>query len=190
MKVLNKLALFGLLLAMTPSVLAEDPDSAALNKAALTYRKEKLHTYLLNIYIAQKRKPEAMTEYKYLVAMKPNDPRLNCDLGKFEASSGQLASAIAHIKKACELDPSNAQYWSMLGSVYLKAKEYQNALDAFDQGVGASRKLDSLEGERYRELRNQTFEYVQHLKGKSRVKKQLVAPVNNKHINSDENDDW
>lgn len=158
MKVPNKLALFGLLLAMIPPVLAEDHSSAALEKGALAERKEKVHTYLLNIYIAQKRKPEAMTEYKTLIAMKPNDPRLNSDLGKFEASSGQLASAIAHLKKACELDPGNAQYWSMLGTVYLKAKDYQNALDAFDQGVGASRKLDSLEGERYRELRNQTFE--------------------------------
>lgn len=166
MKVLKRLALFGLLLAMIPPVLAQNPSSEALDKGALIERKEKVHTYLLNIYIAQKRKPEAMTEYKRLLAMKPNDPRLNSDLGKFEASSGQLASAIAHMKKACELDPGNALYWSMLGSVYLKAKDYQSALDAFDQGVGASRKLNGLEGERYRELRNQTFEYVQHIKRK------------------------
>lgn len=99
MKVLKRLALFGLLLAMIPPVLAQDSGSAALDKAALAERKEKVHTYLLNIYIAQKRKPEAMTEYKTLVAMKPNDPRLNSDLGKFEASSGQFASAISHIKK-------------------------------------------------------------------------------------------
>ncbi len=174
---------------MIPPVLAQDSGSAALDKAALAARKEKVHTYLLNIYIAQKRKPEAMAQYKTLLAIKPSDPRLNSDLGKFEASSGQFASAIAHMKKACELDPDDARNWSMLGSVYLKAKEYQNALDAFDRGVGASRKLDSLEGERYRELRNQTFEYVQHMKRKDAVKKQLVPPAKSKHADSND-DDW
>ncbi len=42
---------------MIPPVLAQDSGSAALDKAALAERKEKVHTYLLNIYIAQKRKP-------------------------------------------------------------------------------------------------------------------------------------
>lgn len=173
---------------MIPPVLAQDSGSAALDKAALAERKEKVHTYLLNIYIAQKRKPEAMTEYKTLVAMKPNDPRLNSDLGKFEASSGQFASAISHIKKACELEPNNAENWAMLGGVYLKAKDYQKALDAYDHAVDSSRQIDGLSSERYKGIRNQTFEYVQHMKRKDAVKKQVVPPAK-KHTDSND-DDW
>lgn len=188
MKVPNKLALFGLLLAMIPPVLAEDPDSASLDKAALADRRERVHTYLMNIYISQKRKPEALSEFRTLVSMKPNDPNLNLDLGKFEASSGQLASAISHIKKACELEPNNAENWAMLGAVYLKSKDYQKALDAYDHAVDSSRQINGLSSERYKEIRNQTFEYVQQLKRKILIHKRVVLPAK-KYTNTNANDD-
>ncbi len=120
--------------------------------------------------------------------MKPNDPRLNSDLGKFEASSGQFASAISHIKKACELEPNNAENWAMLGGVYLKAKDYQKALDAYDHAVDSSRQINGLSSERYKEIRNQTFEYVQHMKRKILIHKRVVLPA--KKYTDANDDDW
>jgi len=175
---------------MTPPVLAQNPASLSIDQAALAQRKESVHTYLLNIYIAQKRKPEAMAEYKTLLAMKPDDPALNNDLGKFEASSGQFASAAVHTKKACDLDPANSNNWGNLAAIYLKMKDYPKALDAYDHAIAASKSAGQ-EASRFIELRNQTFNYVQHLK----KQKQLTKPKNDnlkKHWVGDFNatDDW
>lgn len=161
---------------MIPPVLAQDSGSAALDKAALAERKEKVHTYLLNIYLDQKRKPEAITEYKTLLAMKPNDPRLNSDLAKFEASSGHYAQAIALMKKACDLDPGNAANWGALGAIYLKAKGYQNAVDAYSRG-----------GTQFIDIRDKTSKYLQQLKQKSPVKKPVAAPIKKQDTGDD---DW
>lgn len=173
---MKKLLLFGLLLSITPPALSQNPASLAVDKATLAERKERVHTYLLNIYIDQKRKPEAMAEYKNLLAMKPNDPKLNSDLGKFEASSGRLASAILHMKKACDLDPDNKSNWAALGAIYLKAKDYQKALESYDRA-----------GEQYKEIRNQTGLYLQHLKQKPGVKKPAAAPAKKQET---DDDDW
>lgn len=167
MKIFRQLAAFGLLLSMIPPVLAQIPASE---------RKERVHTYLLNIYINQKRKPEAMSEYKTLLAMKPNDPKLNAELAKFEASSGNYAQAITLMKKACELDPDNKANWATLGAIYLKAKDYQKALDAYARA-----------GDAYKEIRNQTALYLQHLNQLNKLKNPVAEP--SKKQNTDE-DDW
>lgn len=173
---MKRLVLFGLLLSMTPPVLAQNPASFSVDKSTLAERKERVHTYLLNIYIDQKRKPEAMAEYKNLPAMKPNDPKLNSELGKFEASSGQFALAISHLKKACDIDPDNKANWAALGAIYLKAKDYQKALEAYDRA-----------GDQYKEIRNQTSLYLQHLRQKPGVKKPVAAPVKKQET---DDDDW
>lgn len=167
MKIFRQLAAFSLLLTMIPPVLAQIPVSE---------RKERVHTYLLNIYINQKRKPEAMSEYKTLLAMKPNDPKLNAELAKFEASSGNYAQAITLMKKACELDPDNSLYWGALGAIYLKAKDYQKAVDAYSRG-----------GSQFIDIRDKTSNYLQHQKQRDSVKKPVNVPIKKQETNDD---DW
>ena len=167
MKIFRRLAAFGLLLSMIPPALAQLPVSE---------RKERVHTYLLNIYINQKRKPEAMSEYKTLLAMKPNDPKLNSELAKFEASSGNYAQAITLMKKSCELDPDNSLYWGALGAIYLKAKDYQKAVDAYSRG-----------GSQFIDIRDKTSNYLQHQKQRNYVKKPVNVPIKKQES---VDDDW
>lgn len=76
----------------------------------------------------------------------------------------------------------------MLGGVYLKAKDYQKALDAYDHAVDSSRQINGLSSERYKEIRNQTFEYVQHMKRKILIHKRVVLPA--KKYPDANDDDW
>lgn len=154
MKIVIRIAI---LLSLVSPALAAENTGAKVDPALLAQRKESVNTYLLNIYISQKRKPEAMAQYKVLLAMKPNDPKLNGDLGKFEASSGHFPLAISHLKKACDLDPANAEYWAALGATSLKAKKYQEALDAFKRAV-------ELGGDKYRKTYDETLKYVNYMK--------------------------
>ncbi len=155
----------------------------------IAHRKESIHTYLLNIYIAQKRKPEAMSEYKILLGMKPNDPKLNNDLGKFEASSGQMGPAIIHMKKACDLDPGNAEFWGTLGQVYIKAKQYNPALEAYKHAV-------SLGGETYKKPYEDAFKYIEYQKRQDAYVKQKkdydtkAAAAKKAGGAAQEDDDW
>ncbi len=188
---LSNFLLLGAALAI-PQVVALQPVSAGepVDAAVIANRKESIHTYLLNIYIAQKRKPEAMAAYKTLLAMKPNDPKLNNELGKFEASSGQMAPAITHMKKAVDLDPGNAQFWGQLGQVYIKAKRYNEAMDAYKRAV-------SLGGADYQKPYEEAFKYIEYQKKQdayAKNKKEYDAKVAAQKKagagKSDDDDDW
>lgn len=168
MKLSNFLLLSAVVLA--PAVVTLSPSEALaqgepVDPVMIAHRKESIHTYLLNIYINQKRKPEAMAQYKILLGMKPNDPKLNNDLGKFEASSGQMAAAITHMKKACDLDPGNAQFWGTLGQVYIKNKQYTPAIEAYKRAV-------SLGGADYQKPYEEAFKYIEYQKRQDAYVKQ------------------
>ncbi len=187
---LSNFLLLGAALAIPQVVAMQTPAFAdAEDQALIQNRKESIHTYLLNIYIAQKRKPEAMAQYKTLLAMKPNDPRLNNDLGKFEASSGQMGPAIIHMKKAVDLDPGNAQYWGQLGQVYIKAKRYNEALDAYKRAValgGADFQKPYEEAFKYIEYQKKQDQYLKNKKDyDAKVKQQKKAGSS-----KDDDDDW
>lgn len=145
------------MLSLVSPAMAAENTGQKIDPALYAQRKESVNTYLLNIYKSQKRKPEAMAQYKVLLAMKPSDPKLNGDLGKFEASSGQFQQAILHLKKACDLDPGNADYWASLGATLLKAKKYQDALDAYKKAL-------DLGGDKYRKVYDETQKYVNYIK--------------------------
>ena len=42
-----------------------------------------------------------------------------------------IKNAIVGLEKACELDPSNAEYWYNLGGASFTAKEYEKAKNAW-----------------------------------------------------------
>ncbi len=182
MKLIIRIAI---LLSVVSPALAADESVVKVDPATFAQRKESVNTYLLNIYIAQKRKPEAMAQYKTLLAMKPNDPKLNGDLGKFEASSGQFALAISHLKKACDLDPGNAENWAALGATYLKAKRHEEALDAYRRAV-------ELAGDKYRKIYEDTQKYVNYIKQQQIINKRKVTnPQGAPKIQKQkDDDDW
>lgn len=188
MKLIIRIAV---LFSVVSPALAAENTGQKIDPALYAQRKESVNTYLLNIYIAQKRKPEAMAQYKTLLAMKPTDPKLNGDLGKFEASSGQFASAVAHLKKACELDPANPENWGALGATYLKMKEYDKALDAYNHAINAGERSNGLLGEKYREIHNKTLKYVEHIKLQERINKNKIknSQSSPKQIKQDD-DEW
>lgn len=161
MKLIIRIAV---LLSVVSPALAAENTGQKIDPALYAQRKESVNTYLLNIYIAQKRKPEAMAQYKTLLAMKPTDPKLNGDLGKFEASSGQLVAAITHMRKACDLDPGNAQFWGTLGQVYIKNKQYDLALDAYKRAV-------NLGGADYQRPYDEALKYIEYMKRKDEFEK-------------------
>lgn len=74
----------------------------------------------------------------------PNKPRANKNYGVVLAARGQYQQGIARLKRAVELEPETADYWSNLGTAYLRSGDFQNSapqfLKAFELAVGKSQK--------------------------------------------------
>lgn len=106
----------------------------ALNKAEQlsTKQEEKQYVYFLrgSVYEPQKQYGPAEEWFRKVLAGNPQDaPTLNY-LGYMLADRGmKLDEALALIKKAVELDPTNGAYLDSLGWVYFKLGKYDQAED-------------------------------------------------------------
>ncbi|MBX3075952.1 hypothetical protein KF913_18735 [Candidatus Obscuribacterales bacterium] len=145
-----------LALAVVASSISVSPASAQLEASQIQKRKEVIHACLLQIYIDKKQRPQALAEYAIMVGLKPDDPKLRYAYGRYVAASqtpGDIAAGITQVKKAVQLDPSNATYNGVLGALYLKAKNPNEALKWLRTAVQYG-------GQEYKKSYEETFKYI------------------------------
>lgn len=190
-----------LALAVIASSISVVPANAQVEPAQIHKRKEVIHGCLLQIYIDKKQRPQALAEYATMIGLKPEDPKLRYAYGRYVAASGtpgDIATGITQIKKAVQLDPSNATYNGVLGAMYLKAKNPTEALKWLRTAVQYG-------GQDYKKTYEETFKYIEETKRiaqmkkhQDEVKKQQAATggtsgggaVGAKKSSDDDDDDW
>ena len=188
-----------LALAVVASYISTAPASAQLEASQIQKRKEVIHACLLQIYIDKKQRPQALAEYAIMVGLKPDDPKLRYAYGRYVAASqtpGDIAAGITQVKKAVQLDPSNATYNGVLGALYLKAKNPNEALKWLRTAVQYG-------GQEYKKSYEETFKYIEGnkriaemKKRQEEVKKQQTAQAGTggaggaKKSSDDDDDDW
>ncbi|MBX3151674.1 hypothetical protein KF728_16080 [Candidatus Obscuribacterales bacterium] len=188
-----------LALAVVASSISVSPASAQLEASQIQKRKEVIHACLLQIYIDKKQRPQALAEYAIMVGLKPDDPKLRYAYGRYVAASqtpGDIAAGITQLKKAVQLDPSNATYNGVLGALYLKAKNPNEALKWLRTAVQYG-------GQEYKKSYEETFKYIEGnkriaemKKRQEEVKKQQTAQASaggaagGKKSSDDDDDDW
>ncbi len=70
-----------------------------------------------------------------LVAQYPNDERAHFNLGGYYFGQQDYGNAIAHYKKATELDPKYSTAFNILGYAYRQNEDYANSERAFKQYI-------------------------------------------------------
>lgn len=63
----------------------------------------------------------------------PNKPRANKNYGVVLAARGNFQEGITRLTRAVELEPKNADYWSNLGTAYLRSGDYEHASKQFER---------------------------------------------------------
>jgi len=154
-------------LAVVASTLGVAPAKADVDAAQIQKRKEVIHGCLLQIYVDKKQRPQALSEYQIMIGLKPEDPKLRYAYGRFAAASGtpgDIATGITQLKKAVQLDPGNPTYNGVLGALYLKAKNPQEALKWLKTAVQYG-------GTDYKKTYEETFKYIEGTKRIAEMKK-------------------
>ncbi len=86
-----------------------------------------IHRYLLDIYLKTSKHDDASQEYEYLLMLRPHDPELNFEYGRFlERTAGRTTSdrGIPFLEKAFVLEPTNTKYSHTLAGALLRAKQW------------------------------------------------------------------
>ena len=173
--------------------------NAEVDSATITNRKEVIHTCLLRIYLAQKKRPQALAEYATIVGLKPNDPKLLYQYGVYISQGNTPAdynSALVQLKKAANLDPQNADMSGTIGKLYLRLKNPKEALVWFGKACAAGG------GPEYKKLYEETAKFIQatearalQIKKNEQAKKQQLELKKKQQGEtpkggSDDDDDW
>jgi Tfp pilus assembly protein PilF len=146
------------------------PANAEVDVATITNRKEVIHTCLLNIYLQQKKRAQAISEYQILVAMKPTDSKLLYQYGVYLFQGGTPAdysASLTQLKKAVTLEPQNPQINGVIGSLYLKLKNPREALTWFGKACQCGG------GPEYKKLFEETSKYIQASEAAAAARKKI-----------------
>jgi predicted Zn-dependent protease len=121
-------------------------------------RKETIHIMLLDIYNHQGKSDLAAGELKALIALKPNDALLHGQLGRMLAKRSDFKAAIQQFLISTKNDPSNAEYWGLLGTCYMQTASNNAAVNAYTKAVTLQRQG----GTDWRPNLGVAQQYVQH----------------------------
>ncbi|TIA91396.1 hypothetical protein E3P99_01113 [Wallemia hederae] len=83
---------------------------------------------------AQKYK-EAIDAYTQAIELHPTNKILYSNRAAAYSQAGDQDASIADAKKALEIDPAFARAYSRLGHAYFNAKQYENAVRAYEDGL-------------------------------------------------------
>lgn len=195
---LKRIVTAAILIAAVSSAVA--PANAQVDAQKINSRKEVIHGCLLKIYLDQKKRPQALSEYAIMVGMKPTDPRLRYSYGVYILqgnTSADFNAALVQLQKAAELDPTNPDIWGTMGALYLKLKNPTKALEMYGKAI------QNGGGEKYKKPWQDVQLYIQQMKQVEQQKKQQAQqkklqeqqkkqqnPDGTKKNSDDDDDDW
>jgi Tfp pilus assembly protein PilF len=125
-------------------------------------KKLKIHRVLCDIYDKEHDSKDEATEYLVLSQLAPNDAQIQYSFGLFLSRQKEYQPAIAHLKRATQIDASAADYWVQLGNEYMQIRNFQAAADAFHSA-----------GPKYKQLEDRNRDYIQQLKQYQDYKQKL-----------------
>lgn len=79
--------------------------------------------------------PPIIANLEKLLAAGKDSPLLRFSLGSEYAKAGDAEAAVAHLRRALELDPAYSAAWKLLGKALAGAGRLQEALDTYRQGI-------------------------------------------------------
>lgn len=160
-------------ITLSLAVIVAASSSLALSGAALAQgvntRKEMIHLALLDCYQKLGKGAETNQEFATLVAIKPNDAKLQYNYGYHLYTLGQTANAIARYRKACQLDPANQDYHGNLANLLMQVKDYNGAMAEYGRA-----------GERFRPQFEQVQRYIQQLQQQKAYEASMKKPAGGK----------
>ncbi|MBN2381768.1 tetratricopeptide repeat protein [bacterium] len=86
-----------------------------------------------NILLGQKRYPQALTEYAKALEITPENPALHNNIGVVHLKQNDLESALPHLEKCVQIDPTLAECIVNLGIYYERTGEPAKAYNQFVQ---------------------------------------------------------
>jgi tetratricopeptide (TPR) repeat protein len=82
---------------------------------------------LANLYMRQKKFPEAEELLRKLMVLRPDDPAVHLQLGRVLAASGKPDDAVAELQAGSKANPNDPSLRRELGDIYLDANKYDLA---------------------------------------------------------------
>ena len=101
---------------------------------------------LAYIYAQKKEWIEALKTYLGITRLAPNYTQIHYNLGITYYNLGRIDLAIPEFEKTVKLDWSNSVAFFMLGVCYSAKKEFEKALNAFEQAIVSKRNIGPIEG--------------------------------------------
>lgn len=161
----RKVLSVAMILSFAVPVLNVVPVQAKMTPDEIKHRKESIHEALLDIYLHQNKKPEIISEFKTLLALRPSDAKLNYKYGHYLTVSNSEAAAIPYLQKAVANDPTNALYAGTLGSAYLRMKNFPKAVEYLRTAV------QNPGGDKYKKMYQDSVKYIQYQKQRDELKR-------------------
>ena len=78
---------------------------------------------------------DARTAYETALAASPQSPFLYRELAVIERRDGDLTAALAHARKASELDPNDSRSLVLIGEIHASQKAYPQAIEAYSSAL-------------------------------------------------------
>ena len=144
-------------------------------------RKEQIHLMLYDIYKKQQRYDLAGIELRELIKLRPNDAKLRGSLGTDLFTAQKWGLARTEFNNATKYDPTNADYWGMIGRCDMQLRQYFAAYQAYQKAVRSMR----AGGTDYRPELATAQTYYQNEQQQKEYAKQQVE----RKKNSDDDDD-
>jgi tetratricopeptide (TPR) repeat protein len=132
--------------------------------------KEQIHLMLYDIYKKQRRFDLASVEMQQLIILRPNDPKLRGQLGTDLFTAQKFAAALAELNNAVKSDPTNPDYWGMIGRCNMQLRRYEAAFEAFRTAVRNTRSG----GTDYRRELQQDQQYLENERQQKEFQKQQI----------------
>lgn len=96
--------------------------------------------------------PTPLENLERLLASGKDGALLRFGLGNEYAKSGRWPEAIAHLRRAVEIDPLYSAAWKALGKALAAAGDAAGALDAYTHGIEAARTKGDKQSQREMEV--------------------------------------
>jgi tetratricopeptide (TPR) repeat protein len=94
-----------------------------------------IHGNLAYWLVRQGRLEQAVEHYKEALRIKPDSPRIACDLGRTYAQLERFDLAIENLNKALQLKPDYAQAHYYLAQIYRQEGKLDLATEHFEEAI-------------------------------------------------------
>ncbi|TIC20284.1 hypothetical protein E3Q12_03869 [Wallemia mellicola] len=88
-----------------------------------------------NAQMSSQKYQDAIDSYTQAISLHPTNKILYSNRAAAYSQAGDQDASIADAKKALEIDPQFARAYSRLGHAYFNAKQYENAVRAYEDGL-------------------------------------------------------